>query len=123
MNVITVYTDKLARSLYFYYNTCMKKIEKLFIKAGFKHELHTRKGNVAIYKRTQLGSARPHYEVVQIGSHNGYNMGTAYIEPAETYPGNSLWGLRGWTHQDLTAAKYNFDKLVAKELAKREKVA
>ena len=101
----------------------MKKIENVFIKAGFRHELVARENNIAIYKRTQLGTPRSHYEVVRINSHNGYNMGGAYIVPAETYPGNSLWGIQGWTHVTVEAAKKNFDKLLKKSVGKKQKVA
>ena len=97
----------------------MKKLEKVFIKAGFRHELVQRKDNVAIYRRTQLGSKFPHYEVIQINSHNGYNLGGSYITAAETYPGNSLWGLQGWTHQTLESAEKNYNKLVKKKVGKK----
>ena len=96
----------------------MKKIESVFIKAGFRHEQVKRNGRVAIFKRSQLGLDRSHYEVVQIGSHNGYNLGTSYIEAAETYPGSSLWGIQGWTHATLECANKHYDKLIAKRLAK-----
>ena len=88
----------------------MKKIAKEFIRCNFSHKQITRKGNVAIYERQLNGTDRVHYEVVKIGKHNGYYAGTQYIEPAETYPGNSLWGLQGWTHQDLESAKVNFKR-------------
>ena len=101
----------------------MKKLEGIFIKAGFRHELVKRLHDIAIFKRTQLGLPRFHYEVVQIGSHNGYNMGTAYIIPAETYPGNSLWGIRGWTCTTLEHAEKVYDKLQKKRSRKRQKVA
>ena len=97
----------------------MKKIEKVFIKAGFRHDMVKRKKNVAIYKRTQLGSSSVHYEVVKIGKHNGYKLGGSYIEPSETYPGNSLWGLQGWTHQTLDAAEINFKNLLEKAIEKK----
>ena len=101
----------------------MKKIENVFIKGGFRHELIKRRNDIAIFKRTQLGLSRVHYEVVQIGSHNGYKMGTAYIVPAETYPGNSLWGIRGWTCTTLENAERTYGKLQESYSRKRQKVA
>ena len=92
----------------------MKKLEKVFIKTGFRHEQVSRKNNIAIYKRTQLGSKSPHYEIIKIGRHNGYKMGGAYIEPAETYPGNSLWGIQGWTTNDLSVARDKYNELLAR---------
>ena len=86
----------------------MKKIESEFTRGGFYHRQIKRVGNVAIFERQALNSREPHYEVVKISSHNGYNLGGAYIDPAETYPGASLWGLQGWTHSDLAAAEENF---------------
>jgi len=65
---------------------------------------------VAIYQRGPINGDRYHYEVVKIGHHNGYKAGTQFIKPAETYPGNSLWGLQGWTHQSLETAEENFKK-------------
>ena len=101
----------------------MKKLEKVFIKAGFRHELIKREENFAIYSRTQLGLKRKHYEVVKIGKHNGYNLGTSYIAPAETYPGNSLWGIQGWTCIDLEAAEIKYKKLLTKSIGKKQTVA
>ena len=88
----------------------MKKIGKRFKKYGFIFDLVKRKGCVAIYKQTLPGAKKHHYEVVRIGQHNGYYMAGQKIEPAETYPGNSLWGIQGWTCLDLESAKKCFDK-------------
>lgn len=88
----------------------MKKIAKEFVKSNFYHKQLKRIGNVAIYQRGLLNSDWCHYEVVKIGRHNGYKAGTQYIKPAETYPGGSLWGLQGWTHQTLEDAEENFKK-------------
>ena len=96
----------------------MKKIEKVFIKAGFRHELVEREDSIAIYRRTQLGYSRSHYEVVQINSHEGYNLGGSYIVAAETYPGNSLWGIQGWTYPTLEQALPKYNKLLSKKVEK-----
>lgn len=96
----------------------MKKIAKEFVRCKFNHKQIARNGNVAIYQRNQIGTDRVHYEVVKIGKHNGYYAGTQYIEPAETYPGNSLWGLQGWTCTDLSDAKVRF-KNVCKRFNKK----
>ena len=89
----------------------MKKIEKEFTRSGFVHKLVKRRGQVAIYKRRGIKSESGdyHYEVVKISSHNGYKLGGQYIESAETYPGASLWGLQGWTYQDLDIALKQFE--------------
>ena len=92
----------------------MKTLQQVFIKAGFRHELIERDDKFAIYKRTMIGCSHIHYEVIQIGSHNGYKLGKAYLEAAETYPGASLWGIQGWTANSLETAKIRFDKLIKK---------
>ena len=90
----------------------MKKLEKKFKSRGFIHEQVTRVGNRAIYKRYPVKDERGiHYEVVKIGSHNGYKLGTSYIDATETYPSTSMWGRCGWTCKDLHMAQEKFDAL------------
>lgn len=86
----------------------------MFVKKGFKYTLVERKGDVAIYKQenAKIKAPRANYEVVQIKSHNGYEIGGSKIAAAEVYPGSTQWGLLGWTYQDLPAAKKRFKKLV-----------
>jgi len=95
----------------------MKKLEKQFVKKGFKFTQVTRKGDVAIYKQESVAVKDPkaNYEVVIIKSHNGYEIGGSKIAAAEVYPGSTQWGLLGWTYQDLPAAEGRFKKIL-KEL-------
>jgi starvation-inducible outer membrane lipoprotein len=86
----------------------MKTMKKEFIRSGFHHEQLKRVGKVAIYKRHKVDQTDYHYEVVKISRHNGYKMGGAYIDPAETYPGASLWGIQAWTCTDLQRAEMHF---------------
>lgn len=88
-----------------------KTVPATFMKKGFCYELVRRQGQAAIYKQTRKDSEFSNYEVVKIGKHNGYTMGGAYIAPAETYPGSSLWGICGWTCTDLAAADVRFQQL------------
>lgn len=92
----------------------MKKLETEFVKKGFKFTQINRKGNVAIYKQESLSveSPKANYEVVQIKSHNGYEIGGSKIAAAEVYPGSTQWGLLGWTYQDLPTAEKRFKKLI-----------
>ena len=92
------------------HNICMKKLEKEFVRSGFYHKLVKRVGNVAIYQRGKLDSDDSHFEVIKISKHNGYKMGGAYIDAAETYPGASLWGLQGWTCTDMERAEEYFSE-------------
>lgn len=89
-------------------NTTYKTVPTTFMKKGFCYEQMRRQGNWAIYRQTRPGSDMCNYEVVKIGRHNGYTMGGAWIEPAETYPGSSLWGLCGWTCSDMATAQARF---------------
>ena len=88
-----------------------KTIPTQFKKKGFVYTQLKREGNRAIFQQTRAGSALNNYEVVKIGKHNGYLMGGVMIEPAETYPGSSLWGICAWTCQSLEAAECRYDKL------------
>jgi len=88
-----------------------KTVPVQFNKKGFSYRQVKREGHMAIYHQTRSGSELSLYEVVKIGRHNGYTMGGAYIEPSETYPGSSLWGICGWTFQTLEAAENKYDKL------------
>ena len=97
----------------------MKTIKKEFVRSGFHHKQIKREGDVAIFFRTKPEYANGHYEVIKISRHNGYNMASAYIEAAETYPGASLWGLQGWTYNDLDKAEEKYQEIkkrFAKEL-------
>ena len=88
----------------------MKKIGKQFKKYGFDFKQIKRVGNVAIFEQSKPGWPDPRYEIVRIGRHNGYYMGDQKIEAAETYPGNSLWGIQGWTATNLERAEVHFKK-------------
>ena len=88
-----------------------KVIPTEFKKKGFCYQQVKREGNKAIFLQTRSGTSLNNYEVVKLGRHNGYTMGGAYIEPSETYPGSSLWGICGWTCQSLEAAEQRYQSL------------
>lgn len=88
----------------------MKKLEKVFTSKGYTYTEIIRKGKKAIYRQDKDNQA-PSYEVVKIGSHNGYELNGVKIVPAETYPSTSLWGVQGWTYKDLDLAKQKFEKI------------
>ena len=85
-----------------------KPIPTVFNKKGFTYTLLKREGNRAIYQQTRNGTSINNYEVVKIGKHNGYTMGGVYIEPSETYPGSSLWGITGWTCTSIDDAQKRY---------------
>lgn len=90
-----------------------KTIPSVFKKKGFTYTQLKREGNRAIFQQTREGSSLNNYEVVKIGKHNGYLMGGVMIEPAETYPGSSLWGITGWTCTSIDDAMKRYDDLVS----------
>jgi hypothetical protein len=73
----------------------MKKLDKKFNKKGFTYTEIIREKNKAIYKQSKAGQTHTSYEVVKIGSHNGYELNGSKITAAETYPSTSLWGTQG----------------------------
>ena len=88
-----------------------KPIPAQFNKKGFTYTQLKREGARAIFQQTRAGSVVNNYEVVKIGRHNGYMMGGQNIEPAETYPGSSLWGITAWTCSSIDAAMTRYDAL------------
>lgn len=87
----------------------MKTLPTEFTEKGFTHRQIYRDGDLAIYERTK-GSAR-HFEVVCIGSHNGYEIAGAKIPPSETYPPSTQWGSKGWTKPTLESAEQKLSEL------------
>ena len=88
-----------------------KVIPTEFNKKGFHYKQVRRDGMKAIFEQTRNGTELKNYEVVRLGRHNGYVMGGVKIEPAETYPGSSLWGITGWTCQSIDSALNRYNQL------------
>lgn len=88
-----------------------KVIPTEFKKKGFNYKQVRREGMKAIYLQTRDDSQMSNYEVVKLGRHNGYVMGGVLIEPAETYPGSSLWGITGWTCSSIDDALKRYNQL------------
>ena len=88
-----------------------KTIPTSFKKKGFTYNQLKREGKRAIFQQTREGSSLNNYEVVKIGRHNGYVMGGMSIEPAETYPGSSLWGITAWTCTSIDEALKRYETL------------
>jgi len=95
----------------------MKTLKTEFEASGFHHRQLFRTGDVAIYERWKA-QQRPHYEVVKIGSHNGYELAGNHIEAAETYPSAEQFGSRAWTYNDKQAALRRFNELARNQVAK-----
>lgn len=87
----------------------MRKLPKTFKQKGFTFNQIKRDGNKAIFKKTK-GTVTS-YEVVSISSHKGYELGGQKIEPAETYPSTSQWGIKGFTCTSLERAESKYKTL------------
>lgn len=85
-----------------------------FISKGFKFKQLKRVGDVAIFRRFK-SKKNSSFELIIIKRHDGYTLDNAYIEPAETYPTTSQWGLYGWTFTDLDKCEDRFQKLLKTE--------
>jgi len=95
----------------------MKILSEKFTAGGFLHTQLERDGVFAIYKRSK--GSQEHFEVIEIRSHNGYEISGVKIEPAEIYPSAEKWGTLGWTHIDYDGAKDRFNKLRSKGKVKK----
>lgn len=89
----------------------MKILPKKFSKKGFDYKQIKRDGMKAIYEQSKPDHESVSYEVIRIGQHDGYDLGGSHIDPAETYPGSSQWGVNGWTYRDLESAERKYKKL------------
>jgi hypothetical protein len=82
-----------------------------FVKKGFEFSLVKREGDLAIYKKQKPEQKTFSFEVICIKRHNGYTIAGTVMEPAETYPGDSQWGIYGFTYTDLAEAEEKFNEL------------
>jgi hypothetical protein len=89
----------------------MKILEKNFDRKVFKYEQLYRKKNLAIYSQKHKNTGFTTYEVIIIKNHKGYEIAGTSIEAAETYPGDTQWGILGWTYETLGAAENKIKKL------------
>ena len=91
----------------------MKTLALNFTKKGFDYKQLVREGKFAIYEQFKSGTtARTSYEVIEIGSHNGYTIAGVTIAPAETYAGSESWGVKGFTYLTEADAQKKFKKLI-----------
>lgn len=88
----------------------MKPLKSNFLLKGFTFSLIKREGDRAIYKKTRAvdNCSFVGFEVIKVGKHNGYNIGGVFVEPSEMYPGDSLWGRKGFTFTSLEQAEKFF---------------
>lgn len=94
------------------------KVPEIFLgrgsQKGFTFSLVKRENNIAVYKKTHQDVPSPIYETVIIKPHEAYKMGPMLIPAGENYPGDNLFGIRGFTYHDLSFAEKKFDELCKK---------
>lgn len=83
----------------------MKILESSFTTKGWHFEQVQRNGDIAIYRRWKDNGLPAHFETIKIESHNGYEIGGKWIEPAESYPSEKSWGTKGFTFHTLAEAQ------------------
>ena len=86
-------------------------LKEKFEKKHFTFEQVIRENDIAIYRKYKPKTVNDGYEVIVIGRHNGYTLGGSEIPASETYPGDSQWGISGWTYSTLEKAKEKFDQV------------
>lgn len=67
-----------------------------FKKRNLTYKQYCRRKDAAIYGVYSSDKRLLGYETIEIGKNDGYALGDAYIEPAETYPGDNSFGKTGW---------------------------
>lgn len=92
----------------------MKPLATQFRKNGFDFTMLKREGNVALFQKSKPHFTEPHFEIILVQSHNGYELAGRKIEAAETFPSSETWGTKGWTCSDEQRARELFlEKCVA----------
>lgn len=79
----------------------------------FEYRAILRKGMHAVYAQWQQRKDGDEYkdeklvayEAFRIQSHNGYELAGTWIEPAESMPSASAWGIHGFTYSVNSHAK------------------
>jgi hypothetical protein len=74
----------------------MKKLETYY-KNGYDFTVIVRHGDLAIAKGISRQTGRDNWEVFEVQSHNGVQMGDNWVPAAEFVPSNTQWGDKGWT--------------------------
>lgn len=87
-----------------------KPLKDFFKKYGYDFKMIKRTKNKAIFVQTNRSKIYS-YEVVIISKHDGFYLGENYIEPSETYPSNSEWGIKGFTYKTLEEAEDKYKTL------------
>jgi len=95
-------------------------LPKEFVSKGITFQQIVREDNYAIYAISRPRWRSKSYEVIEIQTHNGYELAGVAIPPAECYPGSSQWGVLGFSYQNKDDALKKFNQLVELEKFKKK---
>jgi len=87
-----------------------KPLKESFYKNGFDFKMIKRTKKKAIFEQSIKNKVYA-YETILVSRHNGFSLGDAYIEPSETYPSTSEWGVKGFTFKTLEEAEEKYKTL------------
>ena len=90
----------------------MKKLTKYHSKNGYEFEVIDRIGDIALAK----AGGTVGFEVFEVQSHQGREIGGRHYEPAEYPPSNEQWGSKGWSFKTEAAARAKFAELTKPEI-------
>lgn len=95
-----------------------KPIQTEFQKSHWNHKQLFRQGDVAVYERWKEGGLKPHFEVIRVLHHPERTFAGKFFPAYEGYPGESQWGIHGWTYTDGEAAWKKAQELMNHEKEK-----
>jgi hypothetical protein len=87
-----------------------KPLKESFYKNGFDFKMIKRTKKKAIFEQSIKNKVYA-YETILVSRHNGFSLGDAYIEPSETYPSTSEWGVKGFTFKTIEEAEEKYKML------------
>ena len=87
-----------------------KPLKESFAKYGFDFKMIKRTKKKAIFEQSIKDKVFA-YEVILVSRHNGFSLAGNYIEPSETYPSTSEWGVKGFTYKTLEEAELKYKEL------------
>lgn len=91
----------------------MKSLQSIFTRNGWTFKLVTRNQETAIYERT-LDGERKHWEVIRVqkaSKDHTFSTGHKVKAGDESYPGDSTWGMKGFTCMSLGEAQRRYELL------------
>lgn len=92
------------------------KILTKYAKNGYDYVVVKREGDLAIAKGQSRTSISINWEVIEIQSHDGLQMGKNWVNAKEYPPRSEQWGVKGWT----ACSEEQADEIFAKRSIKLE---